>query len=473
MRRATIVLAVILAGVLLAVSCAPSPTAIKQEVTRVVTEVVTQPVEVTREVSKEVTKEVTRVVTQVVTQPAAAGPQATKAPASAETEKCIACHKSVTPFIVSDWQNSVHPSQGVGCFECHKADKGDPDAEAHNGFTISPIVSPKDCATCHPGEAKEFKASLHSVAATFTKGAGAENPLNLFSDPAAEHGCRECHGTKLEVVKDGDKIKEIKGWPNNGIGRVNPDGSTGSCSACHTRHSFSIAEARKPDACASCHLGPDHPQIEIYNESKHGNIYLTRGDTWNWNAPAGKLTAQDIGAPTCAVCHMSGLGVTKTTHDVSARLYWELEPPVSTKTNGLKADGKTPLRSFWMPANRDPDAKRAEMKKICNVCHSPRWTDGYFAKADQIVDLYNKNIKEIKAIYDGLKKDGLLDNKKMNEPADFEYFEAWHHEGRRMRFGAFMMGPDYEHWHGTYDLAHDKADLMQIDKDLRAAAGKK
>jgi len=30
-------------------------------------------------------------------------------------------------------------------------------------------------------------------------------------------------------------------WPNTGIGRVNPDGSAGSCSACHTRHRFSKA----------------------------------------------------------------------------------------------------------------------------------------------------------------------------------------------------------------------------------------
>ncbi len=28
------------------------------------------------------------------------------------------------------------------------------------------------------------------------------------------------------------------------IGRINPDGSRGSCSACHTRHSFSIAQER-------------------------------------------------------------------------------------------------------------------------------------------------------------------------------------------------------------------------------------
>ncbi len=28
--------------------------------------------------------------------------------------------------------------------------------------------------------------------------------------------------------------------------------------------------ARQPESCGKCHLGPDHPQKEIYEESKHG-----------------------------------------------------------------------------------------------------------------------------------------------------------------------------------------------------------
>ncbi len=29
----------------------------------------------------------------------------------------------------------------------------------------------------------------------------------------------------------------------------------------------------------------------------------------------------------------------------------------------------------------------------------------------------------------------------------------WHHEGRRARHGASMMGPDYTHWHGMYEVS--------------------
>ena len=46
----------------------------------------------------------------------------------------------------------------------------------------------------------------------------------------------------------------------------------------------------------------------------------------------------------------------------------------------------------------------------------------------------------------------------MNPKAPFEhdvqwiFYELWHHEGRRARHGASMMGPDYTHWHGMYEV---------------------
>jgi len=42
---------------------------------------------------------------------------------------------------------------------------------------------------------------------------------------------------------------------------------------------------------------------------------------------------------------------------------------------------------------------------------------------------------------------------KFGNKIDFTWFEIWHHEGRRARHGASMMGPDYTHWHGTYEVA--------------------
>ena len=93
---------------------------------------------------------------------------------------------------------------------------------------------------------------------------------------------------------------------------------------------FSVEEARKPHTCGQCHLGPYHPQIEIYEESKHGNIYDSASEQWSWNDPAGEWGPQDIDAPTYATCHISGFGgQVETTHDVGQWLYWELQPKKS------------------------------------------------------------------------------------------------------------------------------------------------
>ncbi len=76
----------------------------------------------------------------------------------------------------------------------------------------------------------------------------------------------------------------IDGWPNQGVGRVDLDGTRGSCSACHTRHTFSIEIARKPYTCKECHVGPDVPVYKVYSASKHGNIYHSKKQDWDFSA---------------------------------------------------------------------------------------------------------------------------------------------------------------------------------------------
>ena len=143
-----------------------------------------------------------------------------------------------------------------------------------------------------------------------------------LSNAPDETGCMQCHGTRIQLDNEGRPLATT--WPNAGMGNIYPDGSTGNCSACHTRHRFSIVEARKPAACASCHLGPDHPNIEIFNNSKHGHIYNTEGDSWKWDAAPEAWEPGDYRGPTCATCHMSGIGELMTTHNVTERLYWNL-----------------------------------------------------------------------------------------------------------------------------------------------------
>lgn len=73
----------------------------------------------------------------------------TVAELSAESKKCIDCHMKEDPAIYGQWGASKHYRANVGCYECHKAEKGDVDAYEHEGALISIIVSPRDCARCH------------------------------------------------------------------------------------------------------------------------------------------------------------------------------------------------------------------------------------------------------------------------------------------------------------------------------------
>ncbi|MCE9582925.1 MAG: hydroxylamine oxidoreductase, partial [Planctomycetes bacterium] len=257
-----------------------------------------------------------------VSAPFAASDSHVAVPAS--SKGCVDCHGDNSPGIVAQWKGSTHAKKGVGCFECHQAQQGEADAFSHYGQMIATVVTPMDCGRCHQTESQEFASSHHAKAANIlasldnllaetVEGArlpfnphsptpGREMPEKVNGMASVNSGCQQCHGGRVALLdKDGNKItnldlkpgadgkptngeavakvmRDAKGkpqldaatWPNTGIGRINLDGSLGSCSACHSRHDFSPRRARQPENCGKCHLGPDHPQEEIYNESKHG-----------------------------------------------------------------------------------------------------------------------------------------------------------------------------------------------------------
>ena len=372
-------------------------------------------------------------------QPAAARP-AQKI--SKEGQACLACHGNLTAGIVKDWRDSKHLAAGVDCYTCHgAANKGNrPDAKDHNGFKIVVLVTPKDCQGCHAREGAEFLASRHADAAKFI--GSLDNMLGeiIGGGPAANSGCKQCHGSTVVTVKDKPGELDPNTWPNTGIGRINPDDSKGSCTACHSRHAFSIAQARAPEVCGKCHIGPDHPQVEVWQESKHGSRYyeeIAQGKTLGINKPAGKwLPGRDYSAgPTCASCHISATPSQPTTHDVGARISWTLRPAISTKVD-------------------DWEKKRASMQDVCAQCHGPNYTKAFYSQFDALVNLYNnKFATPAKAIMDKLTASKKLTDQPFDAKIKWIYYELWHHEGRRARHGAAMSGPDYAWWHGMYDVA--------------------
>ena len=59
---------------------------------------------------------------------------------------------------------------------------------------------------------------------------------------------------------------------------------------------------RRSPTMAEVVLGPDHPQIEIYNESKHGIAFYANRDKMALDKASWVLGKDYSAAPTCVTC---------------------------------------------------------------------------------------------------------------------------------------------------------------------------
>ena len=395
--------------------------------------------------------------------------------ADAEIGKlCVTCHQKESPGIVTEWKKSSHASNKVDCYSCHKAKQGEAGAMQHEKdkagkpLFIKTIVAPTDCGSCHAKEVAQQQRSHHAKAGQIL--ASLDNIMGevIGGPQAVNAGCRQCHGGTVQVDKiTGEATPET--WPNTGIGRVNPDGSLGSCSACHARHSFSSAQARTPETCGKCHLGPDHPQAEIYKESKHGILYQANIEAMNLKSKKWVAGVDYSAAPTCATCHMSATRNQGVTHDVGERISWTLRPAISTKLNMVRlSNGDEFDQPAGQPLPKVGDTvkgakvtevltwenRRQKMSNVCYACHTSNVVTGHYKQFDDVVELYNdKFAKPIAAAMKELQDRGYITAEPFDEKIEWTWWEIWHHEGRRARHGASMMGPDYTWWHGIYEVA--------------------
>ena len=362
--------------------------------------------------------------------------------------KCAECHRRETSAIVHEFELSKHAAKGVTCLDCHQPAPGQQSLD-HRGFTLTKTLTSKNCAGCHATEYDQYARSRHAGPAWaavrgpsdfspeqlalgeryhpgWLKRAG--NPVGTLEGPAAlASGCDSCHA----------------------VGKPNADGSFGSCTNCHARHVASVALAREPTTCGQCHMGPDHSQLEIYSESKHGALFAAQREHMNLAADPKHLTTADMPVPTCATCHMSGLEGMKMTHDTTERLSWFLFAPVSTKR----------------PA---ADRGQAEMKDLCTKCHEHSRIDTFYAAAEAVVTATNQKVQAATAVVAALRKDGKLTPQPFDEPIEFLEFDTWHYFGRTAKHGAFMGGADFVQWHGNYELLRHQVELDHLAAELRA-----
>jgi hypothetical protein len=365
--------------------------------------------------------------------------------------KCAECHRNTQFSIVHEFEMSAHAAKRVNCLDCHQVATGQQGTN-HNGFVINTGVTPANCRVCHEAVYQQFLHSRHAAASwasvvgdkDFTpeqvafgeeyQPGGVKRPANplvaLEGAAAAKTGCASCHS----------------------VGRPNADGTIGNCTACHTRHTSSVELARLPSTCGQCHLGPDHSQMEIYTESKHGLMFAAQRDLLNLAAPPDKLTTHDMFVPTCATCHMSGINGRGVTHDPSERLSYYLFAEVSKpRPNAARA--------------------QAKMKDICLQCHTPPLVDRVYREAEAVVEATNEKVQRGKAMMDGLRQDGVLTNAAFSHPIEFQYFDLWHYYGRTAKHGAFMGGADFVQWHGNYPILKHLVEIRTEAGEMRKGHG--
>ncbi len=368
-------------------------------------------------------------------------------------DDCVTCHREESPGIVEQFAHSSMAAGEVTCRDCHEVPEDYPDAVLHEETYVMQSPTTARCEQCHQVEVAEYMNSRHSIPAYVAYAGTGDLSAELLAQyqqiPEGSYAPDKSRNALYEL--EGPDVTRFACESCHNIGLPRADGSVGECQSCHLRHEFSLEQSRKPETCNACHIGPDHPQWEIYQESPHGIAYATGGDDWNWDADPGTLSPVDLPAATCATCHFSGFGTASTTHDVGDRLSWYLFAPVSKR------------RPNW-------EANIEEMQGVCIACHNENFIDEFYTAADKSTVAVNAWVLESDSIVQPLKEAGLLSPEPFDEPIDYTYFELWHHWGRTAKFGTWMQGADYVQWHGAYEVLSDLAELKELAEEITKKA---
>ncbi|MDP7569358.1 MAG: multiheme c-type cytochrome [Arenicellales bacterium] len=262
-----------------------------------------------------------------------------------EGELCIQCHEGITPGIVVDWRASSH-AQGenpVYCNDCHGND--------HQQLRLP---TPRVCGNCHQKQHSEFRdeARFGFPSHVLAMERAVDAPHFVDKPTAEVQACVQCHSVATK------------------------------CDSCHSRHRFDAAEARRPEACITCHSGPPHPDGETYFASAHGKLYLAEGDDWDWSKP---LTKGNYKVPTCAYCHMDG-----GRHQVAHKSLWKFglrEVNPHTSKNRI-------LRKRWI--------------SLCSDCHQQEQAAQWLRELDEERKRAWKKLYAAENILKELRSDDLL-----------------------------------------------------------------
>jgi hypothetical protein len=391
---------------------------------------------------------------------------------TAHAETCVECHRRITPQVVTDWGLSRHSQNDVDCAVCH--------GEGHVTMTDVANVklpNPETCRSCHETQVDQFSKGKHAHAWTSMKAM----PTAHWQPMALMEGMKGCGGCHKIGLKNEADIEIAKG-DGSGFGMA-------SCDACHTRHVFSVKEARQPQACQTCHMGFDHPQWEMYSTSKHGVRYLLKQ---NGTLP------DSVAAPTCQTCHMQ-----EGNHEVrtawgflAVRLplpedsAWAANRVTILQALGvLDPQGQPTARLDAVKAvdlarltQEDWQRERDKMLATCGGCHSENFARVELEKGDMMIRAADSLMAEAIRIVASLYQDGTLP-----KPATYQHafpdlltfhdaptvveqilFDMYLEHRMRTFQGTFHANPDYALWYGWSAMVRDLSEIREKAAEMRA-----
>ncbi|MGO9337649.1 MAG: multiheme c-type cytochrome [Terracidiphilus sp.] len=391
-------------------------------------------------------------------------------PASPNAQ-CIECHSKTTPNIVADWKLSKHSQSDIGCVVCH----GDQHTSAADVSEVK-TPTPDTCADCHADQVAQYKKGKHAMAwaAMLAMPTIHWQPMAMVE---GEKGCGGCHTIGMKSTAE---IAELR---HGGAAF-----GAAACDSCHTRHTFSVEEARQPQACESCHMGFDHPQWEMYSSSKHG----VRHELKNLN-----VLPASAAAPTCQTCHMQdGNHEVRTAWGfLAVRLplpedkQWAADRATILEALGvLDPDGKpTALVDTVKAADlarltqEDWQRERDKMIKTCDQCHADNFARQQLQQGDDMIRNADHLMAEAIQIVAGLYRDGVIPKPKNYAyafPNLLTFYDAptvieqklfvMYLEHRMRTFqGTFHASNDYALWYGWSEMQRDLTEIKELAATMR------
>jgi hypothetical protein len=341
---------------------------------------------------------------------------------------CLSCHGKDTPLVIKSWSESAHAKNDIGCGECHE---GDYDIGHMTGEDRG-IVEAYVCARCHADVSKGHFSGKHGISFR----AGRACTRNMNKTPEIHAGCNDCHekGSRLprQEVECARFLAQSPEMQRQGC--LSCHKVENRCDACHSAHDTDLAIVRDPAVCATCHMGPDHPQYEMWKTSRHGIMFNLKGRDYS---------------PDCNTCHMP-----EGNHDVSTGI-----------TMGLAGqEYPEQLR----------ETQRAKMLEVCLTCHTNSFSMRSLEDGDAIQLQAKAIVDEAASIIRKLDEDGLLSPSPAVRPAhplsgnkleigpqmlyeDLSRVEAVFFRMKKFYYvitykGAFHQNPDYAHWYGNAPL---------------------